>query len=115
MKKMRNHLIGVDQGDVIVFSDFEEGGAMWTGTGQRERRVRVEFAETFRVPPAVHLSVSMWDLGQDSNLRGDLDAEAITGDGFEIVFRTWADSRVARLRTRWMAIGELHQPGDWDV
>ncbi|MEC8667985.1 MAG: H-type lectin domain-containing protein [Pseudomonadota bacterium] len=36
-------------------------------------------------------------------------------DGFDIVFRTWGDSRIARARVGWMAIGEVGAPGDWDV
>jgi len=48
MKRFSNHLIGIDQGDMVLFADFEDGGEMWTGTGPRERRRAVRFSETFR-------------------------------------------------------------------
>ena len=48
MKSLRSRLIGIDQGDTVLFSDFENDGEMWTGRGQRERRRRVKFTEPFR-------------------------------------------------------------------
>ena len=58
MKRLRNHLIGIDQGDTVLFSDFEDGGDMWTGRGQRERRRRITFSESFRKSPMVHVSMT---------------------------------------------------------
>ena len=112
---MRNHLIGVDQGDLVLFSDFESGGEMWTGRGERERRKRITFAELFRHPPVVQVGLAMWDMDASSVLRGDLVAETVTEDGFDCVFRTWGDSRIARLRVNWLAFGELHQADDWTL
>ena len=37
------------------------------------------------------------------------------GAGFDVVFRTWGDTKVARARVRWMAIGELDDPEDWQL
>ena len=88
---------------------------MWSGSGPRETRVSVTFSETFRDVPVVHLAMSMWDTDGDTNQRADLRAEAITDAGFEIVFRTWGDSRVARIRADWMAIGEVSGEDDWDL
>ena len=45
----------------------------------------------------------------------ELVAENVTETGFDIVFRTWSDSRIARLRASWMAIGDLPFEDDWDV
>jgi hypothetical protein len=115
MQEFRNHLIGIDQGDVVLFSDFEDGGAMWTGTGPRVRRKPVWFSQRFRRPPVVHVSISLLDADTDTALRAELVAENITRDRFEIVFRTWLDSRVARFRAAWMAIGELPDDGAWDI
>ncbi len=39
----------------------------------------------------------------------------IRAEGFAIVFRTWGDSKVARVRVSWMAIGELFEPDDWRI
>ncbi|UWQ78166.1 H-type lectin domain-containing protein [Leisingera sp. S132] len=115
MKRLRNPRTGVEQGDVTVFSDFEEGGEMWTGTGPRVRRQPVAFSTAYASPPAVHVSVSLWDMATTAPIRAELVAENITCEGFEIVFRTWADSRAARLRASWLAIGELPHADDWDV
>ncbi|MBY6066736.1 H-type lectin domain-containing protein [Leisingera aquaemixtae] len=115
MKRLRNPRTGVDQGETEVFSDFEDGGEMWTGSGPRERRRTVSFSAGFASPPAVHVSVSLWDMETSAAVRAVLVAENITCEGFEIVFRTWADSRAARLRASWLAIGELPHADDWDV
>ena len=32
-----------------------------------------------------------------------------------MVFRTWGDTRVARMRIAWIAIGALSDEDDWDV
>ncbi|MEO0939050.1 MAG: H-type lectin domain-containing protein [Pseudomonadota bacterium] len=115
MKRLRNYMIGVDQGDTVLFSDFEDGGEMWTGRGARERRRRIKFGERYRKPPSVQLSISQWDMDATTVIRADLQAETITEDGFDLVFRTWGDTRVARARVAWMAIGELSDPEDWDL
>lgn len=115
MKRLSHHLVGAEQGSVILFSDFEDNGPMWTGEGPREARRPVAFSEVFRAPPLVHVSISMWDTGGDTNQRADLRAEEITEKGFTLVFRTWGDSRVARIRADWMALGELHAEDDWQL
>jgi hypothetical protein len=85
--------------------------------GHRPARgaVSVAFSERFRDAPVVHLAMSMWDTDGDTNQRADLRAEAITEAGFEIVFRTWGDSRVARIRADWIAIGEVAGEDDWEM
>ncbi|MCW8843757.1 MAG: H-type lectin domain-containing protein [Rhodobacteraceae bacterium] len=115
MKRLRNHLIGVDQGDVPLFSDFEDGGEMWTGTGPRERRKSVSFSEAFRHVPAVQVGLSLSDMDSAHNTRAEVKAENITETGFELVFRTWGDTRIARVRMSWFAIGELHHADDWQI
>ena len=115
MKRIRNHLVGVDQGSSVLFSDFEHDGEMWAGTGPRAYRQAVVFAEAFRAPPAVQVTLSMWDMDQKTNTRADIAAENVTEAGFDIVFRTWGDTRVARVRADWLAIGELRHSDEWDL
>lgn len=107
--------IGVCQGSQEMFSDFAEGGAMWSGSGDRERRHVVTFEQAFHLPPAVHLSLTMWDMDHQANARVDLLAESITQAGFDLVFRTWGDTRIARIRASWLAIGQVVTDDDWDV
>ncbi len=115
MKKLRNHTVGVDSGDVVLFSDYEDGGDMWTGRGQRERRLHIKFGEPFSSAPTVQMSLSLWDVDASTVMRADISAEAVTNSGFDMVFRTWGDTRVARVRIAWTAIGELPAEDDWDV
>lgn len=115
MRKLAAHRIGVDEGEIALFSDFQDDGEMWTGLGPRERRRQVTFAEPYLAPPVVHCAMSMWDLDNGSNLRGDIQAQDVTEEGFAAVFRTWGDTRVARIRLRWIAFGEVRSEDDWDV
>ncbi len=115
MKRLRNHLVGVDSGSEVMFSDFADNGPMWAGEGPRDARLFIKFSEVFKSQPIVHVSLSMWDTSSNMNQRADLSAQAVTEKGFELVFRTWGDSRVARVRADWMAIGELKDPDEWDL
>lgn len=115
MKKLRNHLVGIDQGDVVMFSDFESGGQMWTGDGPRSTSKSVKFSEPYKGVPAVSCWLSMWDVSNDTYGRMDVQAEQITPEGFKIVFRTWGDTKVARVRVAWQAIGEVPHEDDWQL
>ena len=114
-KRIRAHLIAVAQGDEILFSDFEEDGEMWVGEGTRERRCTVRFDDPFAEPPSVHCALSMWDMDQAHNQRADLMVEDITAEAFTVVFRTWGDSRIARARMAWMAIGPAAEDDQWQL
>lgn len=115
MRRFDSHPLGIDQGDIVLFSDFENDGDMWTGTGPRERRQHVRFSRSFREPPAVQVSISLWDVNPTTAVRAELVARDITAEGFDIVFRTWADTRIARIRTAWTAIGPLPYDDDWNI
>lgn len=115
MRKIASHMIGVDQGDVVLFSDFEDDGKMWTGEGPRLHRTKVKFADAFDAPPAVTVALSMWDMSNTANMRADVQAEKVDRKGFEIVFRTWGDTRVARVRVAWQAIGAISDEEAWDI
>lgn len=115
MRKYIGSLIGVDQGNEEVFSDFASGGDMWTGSGSRERRKKITFSEPFRSIPSVQVALSLWDMDSAANVRADIIADKITEAGFELVFRTWSDTRVARVRMSWIAIGEVASEDDWEL
>lgn len=115
MKKLQNHLIGIDQGDTRIFSDFQDDGPMWSDTGPREAVKPIRFSESFRNPPVVHVSLSMWDIKAGSNPRVEITSENVTTEGFDIVFHTWGDTQIARANASWLAIGELSHEDDWEV
>lgn len=108
-------VIGIQQGSRILFSDFATNGPMWAGSGSREVRVRQDFAEPFIEPPSVMVGLSMWDMDHGTNSRVDIQAEKITTTGFDFVFRTWADSKIARVRADFTAIGLTRDEDSWDV
>jgi hypothetical protein len=115
MKRIPAGNIGIAQGARVLFSDFADGGAMWTGDGNRECRHIVTFKEPFRLPPSVHVGISMWDTDHRTNARADLTAEKVTETGFHLVFKTWGDTRVARIRADWIAIGPVNSEDDWEI
>ncbi|MDD8023091.1 MAG: H-type lectin domain-containing protein [Paracoccaceae bacterium] len=115
MLRMNSHSLGITQGSLVLFSDYQDGGVMWTGEGPRELRKLVEFEEPFKLPPVVQVSLSMWDIDQKHNGRMDISSDMITKEGFVIVFRTWGDTRVARVRADWLAIGALAHEDDWEI
>ncbi len=115
MLKMESHVVGVENGEQTIFSDFEDDGDMWAGKGPRQSRQTIVFSEEFSKRPVVQVSLSMWDIDHHNNMRGDLQAENVTTTGFDLVFRTWNDSRVARIRASWMAIGPLQHKDGWEL
>ncbi len=112
---MSGRRVGVAQGEVMVFSDVEAGGPMWEGEGRRERRARVAFAQAFDAAPSVQVALTMWDVSNAANARADVRAEEVSATGFDVAFRTWGDTRVARVRVGWLAIGPVRDEDDWDV
>ncbi|MBV7380710.1 H-type lectin domain-containing protein [Maritimibacter dapengensis] len=114
MWRIRTHRMGIDRGTKILFSDFVTDGAMWTGEGDREIRMKIPFSESFTSPPAVMVGMSMWDIDAETNSRIDISSDNVTADDFEIVFSTWGDTKVARIRADWIAFGEVADEDDWD-
>jgi hypothetical protein len=115
MQIIKSSRIGIAQGSVDLFSDFEGGGEMWTGEGTRSRSQWIAFDRPFAVPPVVHVALTLWDMDSAHNVRADLSSENVSEDGFEAVFRTWLDTRVARVRISWIAMGAVSNEDDWDV
>lgn len=115
MKRISSGRTGIAQASQVLFSDFADGGPMWTGSGPRESRHKISFPQPFEEVPSVMVSISMWDLDQKTNSRADISAERITRTGFQLVFRTWGDTRVARIRADWMAIGPLRDDDEWEI
>ena len=115
MKRITHGKVGILQGSRVLFADFADGGVMWTGQGDRESRHQITFKEAFADIPAVMVAISMWDIDNKHTSRADIAAEKITTLGFQLVFRTWGDTRVARVRAEWTAIGSVRDDEDWDV
>lgn len=115
MIRIDSSAVGIQQGSRLLFSDFIDDGAMWTGQGDRESRFSVRFSESFQAAPSVMVQIGLCDMDHHHNMRTDLAAERITADGFDIVFRTWGDTRIARIRVDWMAIGPTIASENWQL
>lgn len=115
MKRIEHHAIGIDEGDLVLFSDFEHDGPMWAGEGPRKIQKPVLFAQPYLEPPSVMVGFTMWDVSNIATARMDLRAEEITSTGFTIVFRTWGDTRIARVRASWRSIGALAHADNWTL
>lgn len=115
MLRFSHTAVGVQQGSAFLFSAFEDGGPMWTDVGPRVERSVVTFPTPFRDVPMVHVGLSMWDIAIETNHRVDIAAEEVTPVGFTLVFRTWGDTRVARVRADWLAIGPADHIDDFAV
>ncbi len=83
--------------------------------GPRKASWAIKFSEAFAAQPLVHVSLTMWDMGSDSNARAAIRAENVTETGFDLVFRTWSDPPVARVIASWLAIGGVADPEQWDI
>ena len=115
MKCTSSYTVGVDQRSLELFSDFQDGGEMWTGMGPRKVSWAIKFSEAFAAQPLVHVSLNMWDMGSDSNAHANIRAENVTETGFDLVLRTWSDTRVAWVSASWLAIGGVPHPEHWDI
>ncbi len=115
MERWNSMNTGIAQGDVQLFADYIDDGPMWAESGDREYRREISFGERFKSAPTVQVGVSLLDIDHSANTRYEIVAENVTAKGFEIVFRTWSDTRVARVRASWMAIGETPNHDDWDI
>ena len=115
MQIINSSRVGIAQGSIDLFSDFEEGGEMWTGEGSRTRTQWIAFDQPFISPPVVHVSLTLWDMDSAHNVRADLAAENVSDLGFDAVFRTWLDTKVARVRVSCIAVGAVADDEAWDV
>lgn len=88
-----------------VFNHVDTGEFMWTGSGGRRVEIPISFARPFVSTPLVVLGLTGIDSSQSENLRFNLTAEDVSGQGFTIVFVTWDDTRIARASASWTAIG----------
>jgi len=115
MMKISNQNLGIQHGSIILFSDYEHGGKMWSGSGPRTMRDVVRFEQKYTSNPVVQVSISMWDFDHGSNQRADISAQNVSQHGFDLVFKTWGDTRIARIRADWTAFGEVKGEDDWEL
>lgn len=101
-------LIGVQiiTGSGELFNHVATNGPMWYEDGDREVRFSIIFSDSFQKLPHVTLGVTGMDSSKSQNLRFTLMAEDVTLVGFDIVMRTWSDTKIARASVNWSALGQ---------
>lgn len=114
MRRFGHTTVGIQQGEELLFSALEDDGPMWSGEGSRVVRKQIAFPAEFLQPPAVQLGIAMWDMAVNGNQRLDVAVEAVTASGFTAVCATWGDTRVARVRVSWLAIGAAPYADEFD-
>lgn len=114
MTKYISTALETESGDLLIFSDLEDRGDMWTGSGDRSRTARVNFTKLFRETPLVNIAIKMMDAETGTNLRYDLILEDVSTTGFDVRLKTWQDTKIIRASINWTAIGAGFEDGDWD-
>lgn len=89
-----------------LFNHVDNNGPMWYGDGDREVRTVVKFSSAFQNIPHVILGLTGIDSSMAQNLRFSLLADSVSQQSFEIVMKTWDDTKIARAGISWSAIGQ---------
>lgn len=66
----------------------------------------VKFTSPFEEKPTVTYGLYLLDFYHNTNLRFDSAVTAVTKTGFQVTFRTWADTLLYGARISWMACGK---------
>lgn len=114
MLRFSHTAVGIQQGDELLFNALEDDGPMWSGGGPRSERRSVCFPTPFLEKPVVHIGIAMWDVSVNGNQRLDVSLENVTAEGFTAVCSTWGDTRVARVRVSWLAVGAAHHADEFE-
>ena len=92
---------------LVGTTQFSDGGsgAMWAGSGPRNRVVHVDFPRPFATKPTVIVAMSGLDAASNSasSVRISISAQNVTERGFDVNFHTWADSRIWSTSVIWVA------------
>ncbi len=117
-------LLVQDDGNVVVYNDqkirlqitdyeyrknyvqigVEGFNQVLEGTSDIRRPIR--FSPSYVNVPEVVLALKSSDVENNHNFRFDLRAENITNEGFELVFNTWADTKIYSMQAIWIAEGK---------
>lgn len=95
------------QGGALVngYSANPEKWNLLTGTGKREFTSHVDFKEAYAQKPVVVLAISGLDVLNAANNRITATATNVTPRGFDINYKTWANSQISSVFLNWTAFG----------
>lgn len=93
-------------GQCDLFRHVDPDAYMWVGDGDRSVIMPIKFERRLETNPLVFLSLQSIDASQGHNLRFDLSAENVTTRGFDVVFSTWFDTKIASCSISWFAFSQ---------
>ncbi len=93
----------VQTGSFAISSDTP-GYTLNSNSGDRTYTLEVNYPQPFNKKPNVILSVSLIDAEKTTNLRYDVQASAISRDGFMIKIKTWGDTKINIIGGSWLAV-----------
>jgi len=85
---------------------YSDGRNALTGQNQAGGVNHVNFTQPFTIAPTVHVGIVGIDLDHGANQRLKVFAQNITTTGFDMVFSTWANTKVWGVEASWLAIGK---------
>lgn len=72
--------------------------------GERSILVPVKFLTPFKVKPDVVVALTFVDSDKSTNFRINITADQITKEGFNVIVKTWYDSKVYHVEGTWTAV-----------
>lgn len=115
MQRMAAHVMGVERGSIMLFSDFKDGGVMLIGQGPCEVRRVVESCERFLSPLVAHVWLSMWVVDLETTSASSSRPTSSTRKASSSSSALGADTRITRVRADWIAIGGASSDDDREV
>jgi hypothetical protein len=67
----------------------------------------VQFDTSFSNIPLVHVGLSGFDIDNRDSARISVHTSAITSSSFDIVIKTWVNTRLYSVEISWIALGQM--------
>lgn len=80
-----------------------KGYTLDKNSGDRIFTLEVRFNKPFETIPSVVVGLNKMEFDKDTNARVDVQATAVSRDGFVLRIKTWGDTRALVLGGSWIA------------
>lgn len=85
-------------------SNAVEGYTLDKNDGVRTMLVEVEYPKPFNKKPEVMVGVNLIDASNAQNLRYSVEVKSVSRDGFTLLVKTWANTRIFEIGGGWIAV-----------
>jgi len=72
--------------------------------GERSVYVEVEYPKPFEKKPEVMVGVNLIDASNAQNLRYSVEVKSVSRDGFTLLVKTWANTKIFEIGGGWIAV-----------